>query len=249
MDFYGTTVTGEARGYTWNPRTGYQQVVVYTGTPAELETLSANAISNGYSVRYVPDQQGGYSSLEVTYGAAETQDPAVPLSDEWSLIGNDLEKSIFEHPSVTSEQETWEPSEKVNFKAAIEAALRGDGTTAADLLDPLPAGSVQLADSLYDELAKGVEAYTVSQFVLRHTVVITSNSTIQPVLTNVGKVYSTAALQSAENIPGTIKFSLPDGYWLKRTPTVDQYGTDKWQITQEYWHADSYSTFLYEEAT
>jgi len=84
---------------------------------------------------------------------------------------------------------------------------------------------------------------------LRHTVVITSNSTIQPVLTNVGKVYSTAALQSAENIPGTIKFSLPDGYWLKRTPTVDQYGTDKWQITQEYWHADSYSTFLYEEAT
>lgn len=251
MQYYGDTITGEVRGYSWNPRTGYQQIVVYTGTPAQIEAAASTAIGNGYSVRYVPDSNGTYSTLEVTYGAAETQDPATPLSDEWSLVGNDLEKSIFEHPSVVAGQDGWSASDKLRFRSLAEAFSRGEYTSIDDLVDftNRVSGSYALFDSVIAELAKGVEAYTVSQFVLRHSVVITSNSTIKPALDNVGKVYTTSALESAENIPATLKFNLPDGVWLKRTPTVEQYGSDKWTVTQEYWHADSYSTFLYEEAT
>jgi hypothetical protein len=245
--YYGSTVTGEVRGYSWNPRTGYQQVVLYTGTQSELDSIASVAKANNYSHRYVPDASGGYSTLEVTYGAAETQDPTEALADEWSLLGNDLEKSIFEHPSVTSEQDGWTSEQKLNFKSAVEAASRGDSATTVDMLEELPDGAVQLAESVYEELAKGVEAFPVSQYVLRRSITIASNSTLQPALDNVGKVYSTSGLSASEGVPATLKFSLPDGFWLKRTPSVEPSGVDKWVITQEYWHADEYSTFLYGE--
>lgn len=269
MEYYGETITGEVRGYSYNPRTGWQQIVVYTGTPSQIEIVSANAISNGYSVRYVPDSNGTYATLEVTYGAAETQDPAVPLSDEWSLVGNDLEKSIFEHPNLLARQDGWSSDDKLIFRTIAEANARGDGQSFIEQLADLEVrqdGAVVLLEEIKDELAKGVEAFTVSQFVLRHTTVITSNSTIKPNNSNVGKVFKTGSPSPLKNwqgsdveapditsdgitIPDTIKFTMPDGYWLKRTPSVEQYGTDKWQVTQEYWHADTYSTFLYKPAT
>jgi len=256
MEFYGTNATGEVRGYSWNPRTGYQQIVVYTGTPDALEAISSSAISNGYSVRYVPDSQGGYSSLEVTYGAAETQDPAVPLSDEWSLEGNDLEKSIFEHPNALAEFEQWpfglsDPS-IAPFRSTVERYVRGEIESLEDelatLINALKRPQIlDLAHEMAAILGMGVESFTVSQYVLRRTRIVTSTTDIKPVVTNTGKVYSQAAMESEEGgIPATLKFNLPDGVWLKRTPTVTQYGADKWQIVQEYWHADRFLTWLYE---
>jgi len=56
-------------------------------------------------------------------------------------------------------------------------------------------------------------------------------------------------LRAVENIPTTINFELPTGWWLKRTPTVEQTAADKSTITQEYWHADAYDPFVYEVAS
>lgn len=249
MQFYGQTITGESRGYAWNPRAGYSQVVLYTGTPSELEAIALIAKNNNYTHRYLPDAQGSYSTLEVTYGAAETQDPAEPLSDEWSLVGNDLEKSIFEHPSVTSQQEGWSVQEKLDFKAISEASARGNADSVTEirerLIESKKTAASDLLDKVATELAKGVEAFPVSQYVLRRNQVITNNSSIKPTLDNVGKVYTTSAVKNSYGIPDTIKFSLPEGFWLKRTPTVEPTGQDKYIITQEFWHADEYSVFLY----
>jgi hypothetical protein len=89
----------------------------------------------------------------------------------------------------------------------------------------------------------------VSQWVLRHTIIIAANSTIKPSLINVGKVFTTQMVQLIENIPATLKFDLPQGWWLKRTPTVEQTSADKFTITQEFWHGDAFDPFVYEVAS
>jgi hypothetical protein len=101
----------------------------------------------------------------------------------------------------------------------------------------------EMINLLVNQMSLGVEAFTVSQYVLRRVLIIAANSSIKPSLEHVGEIYRTAELVQAEAVPGTIRFDLPEGYWLKRTPTVDQMSLDKWQITQEWWHADAYSPF------
>jgi hypothetical protein len=92
-----------------------------------------------------------------------------------------------------------------------------------------------------------VEAFPVSQYVLRKTLIVPSNTNLRPALENVGKIFTTTnQLKTSESIPTTLLFVLPEGVWLKRTPTVQQITSDKWQALQEWWHADDYSRFVFE---
>jgi hypothetical protein len=98
--------------------------------------------------------------------------------------------------------------------------------------------------------ALGTDSYLVSQYVLRHVRVLASNTSLRPSYTNVGKVFPTTdALTLSEGTPTFLLDALPSGVWLKRTPSVDQVAPDKWSITQEYWHAETYNSFIYETAT
>jgi hypothetical protein len=64
-------------------------------------------------------------------------------------------------------------------------------------------------------------------------------------MTNVNRIYTKASLTTAEGIPGTIVFSMLDGQYLKRTPTITQQPNGRFQIVNEWWHADTWSTLLY----
>lgn len=241
--------TGSAKGVLlperriWDPRYGWQIGSRYRMPYDDLVLLEAEARALGRRTELDPDPQGSYGTLTVWVGAESTQAPDQPLVDRWTLEGNDLEKSILEHPDVLAAFPDTDPQARANLRADLDEVMSGDKTVQAMLDATTVPEQQEMINQLVNQMALGVEATTVSQYVLRRVLVIASNSSIKPSLEHVGEIYTTAELVAAEAVPATIRFDLPEGFWLKRTPTVDQMSLDKWQITQEWWHADDYSPF------
>lgn len=267
MSYAGSIAPVEIPGpKIWDPRSGWQNSRRWRGEPTLIALLADQAKAAGARVELNPDESGAYSTVTVVYGVDGTQPPEVPLVDQWSLQGNDLEKDLWTKPEIKTQLDrvTGEDSyHKVGkLRRLIEAVGSGeeeevpnpattdavvvptiqavrDACAALGSLDPLP-----FIAYIKSRMA-GVEVFTVSQWVLSHVLIIAANSTIRPSLVNVGRVYTTEMLRAVEAIPATIKFDLASGWWLKRTPTVEQTAADKWTITQEYWHTDTFDPFVY----
>lgn len=274
MSFFGVSGLVELPSAPgWDPRSGDIIHRRWRGTPTEIAAAKASLRTAGIRYQVEPTDDGGYQVIGAYYGAEDTQPPGEPLSDQWTLDGNDIEKSLWELPAVRAELDKIlitnyrDPIQLAlmaglhELRPMMEAYARGEqkwtqpNGTEVDLTVGYIYGFVMTIGldpavlmPLLLSLTKGVESYTVSQWVLKHTLVIAANSTIKPSKTNIGKMYATASLIEAESIPNTLRFDLPDGYWLKRTPTVDQTAADKWTISQEWWHADAYDPFIYQEA-
>lgn len=217
-------------------------------------------------------------------------------SSLWFLDGNDLEKNILECPAMkaiiadidTADQRDGFPS---RVQAAVDDYKAGsdknknsipdywekkfaasDYFTAADPpYSELSAGSITALNLICQDMFKGVEAFTVSQYVLRNTVTTQYTSAIgaqllAPYYVDVNKIWATSDLttmMTASTRPidpptSAVVYTLPligvlsgspfSTYkWLYRTPDVQQLGNGKWQITREWWETTDYSTFLYDE--
>jgi hypothetical protein len=247
--FYGSSKTGVVRSTVFDPRDGYRYVERLSGTP---ETIGADfnaAVAAGYRCRYDPDAGAGYATLEVEVG----RDPSggtEELSNEWYLLGNDLEKSLFEHPDVVAifkDEQT--PEQAATFRADVEAVMRGTKEY-SEFITGVPAVSVTVIDRLIKAMANGQETFFVSQFVLRNTMVLPTNYSGFVDISNVNRKYTTAQLFAAESVAMPLIPALAslDGQWLKKTPTFEQQGRDKWRVDREWWHAETWSDF-YQAAT
>jgi hypothetical protein len=253
----------------WDPRSGWKLSRRWRGLVAPVLQLREQLRSLGVSVQYELEENCSYATVEATYGAEDGQPADQPLSDQWTLAGNDLEKSLWELPAVRAEfnkipEDDSKPRALAVIRKNVESLASGELTvvdefgveatgTDATSVFLLMIAQLGLDPTVFSKLvssrAAGVESYTVSQWVLRRTTIIASNSTIKPSLSNIGKLLTTSYLTQIEEIPTTIRFDLPpNGYWLKRTPTFEQTAADKWQITQEWWHADDYDKFIYQLA-
>ena len=118
-------------------------------------------------------------------------------------------------------------------------------------------------ESLCEDILKGQEGFTVSQFVLRNTKTTQYNSALTPHYANVNRIWTTAnitTLMAGETRPidpptSTVANTLPllgvlgtlfsTSKWLYRTPDVQQLGDGKWQITKEWFEGDEISTNTY----
>lgn len=165
--------------------------------------------------------------------------PNIPLNDIWELQPNMVEKDILDADIAINNL-------TVAQKDAIKAAV------AANSVGSLSGNSLKY----YKLLRAGVTSVRVFEPVLRHTLIVRADYRIAASLTNVGKILTTAQLQSFENVPGILLFNLPTGSkvrtdaldvdygWLKKYPTVTQISGGKWQISQE-WEYGLWSTDLY----
>ena len=117
---------------------------------------------------------------------------------------------------------------------------------------------------------KGVEGFTISQYVLRntkttqYTSAVAANALI-PYYADINKIWDTSditALMTADTRPidppiTIVNFDLPligvlgtvfnTSKWLYRTPDVQELNNGKWQITREWWESAGYAEILYEE--
>lgn len=112
-----------------------------------------------------------------------------------------------------------------------ECALRGMDSTGKTTIR-----------KLIGSMARGVTKFPVAQWVLRRTQTGPINSSLRGVRTNVNRMYTTSALQTAESPPSTLLDGIPTGYWLKQSPQV---GTenDRLRVDQEWWWAEDYDRF------
>ncbi|HYE30532.1 MAG TPA: hypothetical protein VEH27_03825 [Methylomirabilota bacterium] len=269
MEYFGETVVEKLPAdYAWSPVGGLIVTRKFEGRFAEIAAAEIELRGQGYETSVVTPEDGGYSTLRaVGSSVLANPNPDEPLTDKWSLLGNDLEKSLWTKPEVALLlQRIPEDSADVAmcFRSWVDGMLGGlrkakkpDDTeillTVPNILSYLNEevpDTYSNSDFLYlkqfiRELALGFDTYTVSQYVLRREVVVPRFTNIQPAYANVNRVISSSSMQGEEGVPPDIHFEVPRGYYLKRTPSKDMIAADKWLISLEYWHGDHFSNFIY----
>ena len=183
---------------------------------------------------------------------------------EWELLGNDNEKSIFEHPNSRALGTTVLSSIKEGIKQVEDepAATASERETAVlngidDLCFDLNVDAAA-ADALFALLIKGATSYVTSQYVLRRTQTVSSRAQLEYTFSNVDKIHTSAQVFADGTMPQPVQFAIAtipapaaqDGYqwgWLKKTPSITQAAGGRFQGTQEWW-LDQWTTFLYETA-
>ncbi len=249
MSVHGTSGWLEQAGSTsgWSLTRGAYLERTWQGPLSTLATFLASVLPGGYSdYRRVDDGElctvtAMYEAEAVDGNGTETGDGV--LANHWEMEGNDLEKSLFEHPKVTAVTETMSESGVVTFRRDIEAAMAGSGTITV---------SGDLAE-FSKRMCRGTEAFSVSQYVLRRTVTVRTGASVAPVYSNVNRRFTYAQITSAEPTLATANLIAASGLtalvWLKRTPKIRQTANALWEIVYEYWGADAWDTWIYTAAS
>lgn len=145
--------------------------------------------------------------------------------------GEEIKVSV--DPKASHDQEV---SAKV-IKITWDGLLRAMGSWGVNL---------DLIRDLFLDLYKGVDSYPVDAFVLKKRSVAPNGANLRPAYTNTNRAISTATLLSDEpSISSTLRTGLPDGYWFKAAPIVDETDPNRFEVVQEWTHADDFSRFIY----
>ena len=247
----------QATDRTWDPRSGWKSSRVFEGDETMIQSMANNIVSAaGQFVRVdVKPKPPNLATLTINYDgiadgnkpSADSQGEPVPDADSWSLQGTDSERDIWSHSSITSLASTDPNGWSVLRKKVAEAQKNANWQDIIDAWD-----SSQFSDSdyvldIFKMLRDGVEAYSVSQFVLQRDRGISSAAQGTISVSYVGYQFTAAQLISFEGLPATLSFGLPStGSWIKRTPSI-QYDavTGKMSVSNSYWHAYDWNSILY----
>ena len=220
----------------WSSATGYRATRKFRGLKQDILGLIPSMQLLGYSFRITPEEEGPMS--ECTLTAPDAQDGAAPetefnfeLTTVWTVAGNDLEKSI-ENKSEWTDLPEEERDDLRDFLNGSKKETEVEVTTSNGI-------------AFRDLIKAGTTSYTMSQIVVQRTMTVSPGYAGAASMANVNRIYTKESLTAAEGIPATIVFSMLDGQYLKRTPTITQQPNGRFQIVSEWWHADTWSTLLY----
>ncbi len=236
---------------TYDPKTGWRASREFEG---ELDHIQAMA--NAY-VRSAPQfvrvqvtpTEAGLGVLKVTFdGIADGSKPTqqsngepVADTDQFTLQGSDYEKDVWSAPALVNLSSTY-PLD-YNWLRKNIPIIKQNGTwqEVIDQWNNFTWQNSATTLSLLKMFRDGVEAYTISQFVLRRSRGISSAAQGKISTANVGKTFSLNGLQTYEGVPSSFSWSMPTGGgWLKRTPSITYDNvTGKAQVDQEWWHAEA----------
>lgn len=242
-------VEGPVR-YGFSPSRGYTTVRNWSGTRDGIRAM-ADSLGGFWSWEI---QEGPVCKLTATLGAdnegGSNGETEVPITT-WELLPNRVDKDILESSiapiAALTEEDISEIEKAVEDKEGDYAAARG-----------------KVAHEVYLLLKKGIKASIVSQPTLNKSQIVSRSYTAAASsIANVGKIFKTSTLISAELIPSTISGILPndtspqdtelfDFYtqprlrygWMKNPPTVSQSSYDKFQINQT-WDYGLWSVLIY----
>lgn len=195
----------------------------------------------------------------------------------WSLQGSRVAKSIWELPAIKAELERLRdlngPYSNItgmaNFRSDLQALARGEvykvtapeDATHGDTASPRTTWltfegvisgiqgvlDVGVITEFFASLSAGVESYALDAFVLRKRAVAPNGANLSPVYANTNRAYRTSSLTGSETIPSTIRSNLPDGYWFKGAPVVDQTDANRFEVVQDWTYFVDYDRFVYGE--
>jgi hypothetical protein len=231
----------------WSLSAGGTQTQRWEGPTATLATFLAGLSAHGL-VEYQTDTDGELTTVTVTYattaaGVAPSSDGKI--EDYWELEGNDIEKSLWEHPKVVAVTGSYTTGQLVTLRGQVEDILSGK----AGATEPSGAD----VQEMVKRLARGTEAFSKSAHVLRHTLTVTRASTLYAAHTNVNKRFTYAQITTAEPTLAAAGLIAASGLtalvWLKRTPRVRAVDSGLWELEQEYWGGDDIDTWIYDAMT
>lgn len=258
--------------YRYDKQRGWVVDYEYEGPATAIDSLIATATD---AEQIESKQDGATRECIITYATSTPVDGNgdEQVFDTWELLGNDVEKSVFQHPNTLVLDESLMAFVRNSLKRAEE-----DDTGTFTFV------SSNNATMLFRHALNGYDGFLLSQYVLRRTSTVPSTSNVRASFTNTFKIHTTAQLKTQENIPANILFSLdqidahlptaplsswkyPSDFtppiggsakttdtpvmkwgWLKRTPTIMQAAGNKFSLTYEYWHA-AWSTWIYADVT
>lgn len=103
------------------------------------------------------------------------------------------------------------------------------------------------AYELLDELLLGATSFAQFEYVYIHTFNFGPLADLLSDYTNVGRIFTSAQVESAENTPS--EHVLPAGEWIKLPPErIDSLGQNT-QLKYEYWWSQEFSRLRYLEAS
>lgn len=231
-----------------------------------MDAAAAAEQAAGRRVSVEPDgKNDAYDLLTVTYVTPDGSTPSEWLTDNWALLGNMLQKSVWAAPKIAAEMVKIESGRvRGELRTKMEALARGnskwvavDGTTEdlkeSDFLDWCAAQGTGVSRAVFEQLlldmGQGAETYQMAQFVLRHQYSFVNGALIKDPYVYANKIMTTEVLKVVEAFPATLPFDLPAGVWLKQCPSVQPLGGNKYQIEEEWWHADDYARSLHDLVT
>jgi len=234
---------------SYDPTRGPVVAVTFNGTKDALDGIVAGLAPDQSSDM---TEDGPVCLLTVTtpdYPDAETSES---YTRRFELLGNDIERSIYGHPSVLALG--------IPTIQKIKDAVNKEGKFDQVTLLPESLKDNPTAMSVYKLIMGGGDSYHYSQYVYRVTTTISSRSAGRLAFANTNRIYNTAQMIAEAGAPPTIRFSLadipalpaaPSGYmngWLKKSPTVTEIAGQKAEVALEY-VLETWSTFAYSAAS
>lgn len=244
MQLYGDTLVRSNPERKWDARKGWSSVEKVRGEYIAVCNFAAQQIGRFSSVSISPEE-GGIATCTLTNDSPDTASKPVdpdekgqPAADTetWTLAGNDLEKDIWTHKRIMALSRTDYDWLKLNTKLSKE---KGTWHAVYNAIQ-----NQELKKMFRLLVVTGAEKYSVSQFVLKRSVTTSNQKLGSFSPTGVNIQYETQQLITLEKVPNGLRFSVPQGAWIKRTPTVTFDGA-KWSCETEWWHADEWSEILY----
>jgi hypothetical protein len=234
---------------SYDPQRGLQITI-----PWESAGNNLNGLAAAYQltrVAYEMEVSGRKSTLVATASGGQLGIPDL-TTDTWQILGNEIQKSGFEHPtSAAIDQVT------IN---KIKGALQNPDT----VLNPPLTGN---AASLLDLMTRESTHYALGQYVLRHTTNVSNQYGINVSDFNIEKIYTTAQLISEATNGNSWIFPLPGRMvnkiqglvapqsrtqylwgWRKLPSTESTTSGNRVEITTEYW-LEQWSLYYYQTAS
>lgn len=259
MSTYGESMVEHPSALDWDPRSGFSAARHWVGLRAEVldYSLALRALKIRHHIEDLPDGLRAEITAEYgseTDGTSLTQPPDEPLAVKWDMLGSELDKPIWTAPLVRVEiGKIPDADNRRKFRSRMEAYVRGEDTTQAEEFEvdltmanlntwavtwsgsTITAGFVEQLALI---LMTTTDTIQVKAYVLQRVKTVAGNTSIVMDYSNVLSYWTTTELIADEDVPTFLFGALPDGYWIKKTPTSNQVSSGKWEITQQWVYAD-----------
>jgi len=228
---------------------GYQSATISYNGPTATLRLNYSGINFG-------------STSSSTSGGVPTTSEiaAATLSTQWYLEGNDLEKDLFQLTDMQAIAKNFSNANLATWRKDFDTTIsaRTDPDSVPMALATNYSGTVNTMNAaaqaayvknIYISMLRGTEFFTVSQYVLRNIKIVPPTTNQSPEHANKGKQYANALMLATtgngQSVPSAILSGITTGYWLKRTPSVEQTSDGNYQISKEFWYSEEYESNIY----
>ena len=242
---------------SYDPQKGWKATRVFEGDESYIQSLANSLVQSApqYINVQIKPKPPGLATLTVTYDgirdgsepAAESDGQPTPDADSWSLTGSDYEKDLWSHSSIVSLAENHSGDYTWLRQNVALARKNNDWNDTIQSWNSVNFTNSATTLSLFKMFRDGVEAYTISQFVLKRQRGISHVAQGVVSVAYIGYQFTSGQMVAYEGLPSVLNFGLPSGgAWIKRTPSIEFDAiTGKMSVSNEYWHADDWNTILY----